>query len=159
MSWNEIKVGVAPIGSKVYQSRDRSTTGTDGYPVTVLTVCPPNQLGDKFVKARDVEGWLAARGFLTITQKPQSSRFHFEDIEVLVVRNGDLLQENMLNFQVGPDARIRLGIWGRFVTEMCEANHLQLVDPEIGLVDSNAFEELAKRSFAWQCFLEQEKSS
>src|SRR4051812_25104561 len=105
MSWNEIKVGLAPFGSKVYESRDRSTTTADGYPVTVLTVSPLIKTADESIKITDLEGWLTARGFRIVSKMPQSSRFDLNDISVRNFFEGDSVYQITLNFQVGLDVR------------------------------------------------------
>jgi hypothetical protein len=64
----------------------------------------------------------------------------------------------MLNFRVELNARDRLVIWGQCAKELCEDHNLRLIDRAVGLVDSTVFEELVKRSFAWQCFLDREKA-
>ena len=158
MSWNEVKITLAPVGSTVFESRDRPATGADGYPVTVLTVCPPARTAHASISAKDVHRWLIERGFEAFIKRADSTRFRLNDIEILVGHEADSTGEVLLNFRVELDARERFGIWKQFVREMCERHRLQLVDPKVGLVDPEAFETLETRSFAWKCFLESERS-
>lgn len=158
MSWNQVKIGLAPIGSKIFESRDRTTTTADGYPVTVLTVRPPEGEKGSTVRTSDLERWFADRGFRSVMRKSQSSRYDFQDISALIFSKGDALHQITMSFQIGFDVRSRLGTWGNLVTEVCQTFRLRLIDGEVGLVEPEAFERLVMRSFAWECFLEREKS-
>src|SRR3954468_1097286 len=157
MSWNEIKVGLAPPSSKVYESRDRRTSALDGYPVTVLNVSPQTVDPDLAHKSKDVEDWLSTRGFSVVVRKPNTSRFRLHDIEILVGSEKAFLREAILNIKVGLDAETRLPVWTQFVKELCDRHYLRLIDPERGLVPAEEFEILVKQSFAWECFLERQK--
>jgi len=156
MSWNEVKIHLAPVGTRVYLSRDRSTNTADGYPVTVVTTLPPSQPDDEPVNISQLKSWLAARNFNEFSKKERSSRYDLDDMSLSIFDEQGRLNQVTLNLKVGLDARSRIEIWEKFAAELCEVFHLQLIDAKAGLVKQSTFQDLVKRSFAWECFLKRE---
>lgn len=157
MSWNEVKIGLVAKGAVVLASRDKKLVAEDGYPVAVLSAYLPDSKKNIAPRIGHFENFLLQKGFRFINKKIQTSRMICDDIELLISTKEDIVDEIMVNFQVGINARERLKVWEQFIQDLCENYNLLLIDPKNGLVDSTAFLNLVKRSFAWECFLQREK--
>jgi hypothetical protein len=159
MSWNEIKLHLAPSGSEVYSGRKQSATTADGYPVSVLTVCPLKTSEAAIVKLENLEKWLVEYGFEAIGTKSRSLRYDLEDVSVLVHSHDGGVMSITLNCKVSASVRARLKVWKHLVIQMCEMYQFKLIDSTAGLVDPKNFQAIVERSFAWECFLKKERSS
>jgi hypothetical protein len=152
MSWNEVKIGLVPIGSRVYQSKSESGTTADGYPLTIISVKPPEE-PHELISVSDLEKWLVALGYKFVCRKINSSRHDLEDISVLIYSDQGWLKKITLNIKIDLNANDRIKIWEGLIKQICESFHLRLIDSRVGLVEPAEFQDLVKKSFAWECFL------
>jgi hypothetical protein len=158
MSWNEVKISLAPTGSRVEVRNHESAVTGIGEPVKIVNIVPPLRRSEAHASA-ELERWFKTRNFRQIRSDARFEEYIRKEVSGLVEKDPKGVIRVRFNFVLDSTAREKMPGWKSLIEELCCEFSFRIVDPGVGMVEPGKFDSLVTGSFAWQCLLKLERSS
>jgi hypothetical protein len=153
MGWNEVRIGLVPVGWKMIAEIDRTACTMIGSPATILHTIPDVDIASQSIDPRTLRHVLEQEGFGVSQHEGTFLRMNRGEIEAFLAVEHGVLSEIVLTFTLSRSSPSRIPDWQRVISHLLRSNGLALVDRMTQeRVDCQDFLRVLTNSPAWREF-------